>query len=339
VQEIGLEKGDHLALKIQDDSTLLLIPRKMLEERKLDEKPKRKEYRVLVESKEDPQSICRKIIALYVMSADLICIRFKCREDFSKYKMPINNLIRNALWGSEITEETPTEITIQILINHPEFLETAIRRMATIALSADRDAISTLKNMDQDSIQSVIDTCNDVNRLNLYVIRQLKFGLEQKLFNQLGFKTPKEFLGYRIIANDIKSIAENAVSVVNNIITFKKLNENQIPFLKGSVNEELYSQITNFNSSSHQLFEESLKAMFERDYQHADRLISQIDSLTALESELITLISTSKMDPNVLSILRLIINGSRGILKHSRNIGEATLNRTVEEISSTRRQV
>jgi len=337
VQDIGLEKGSEVAFKIQDDSSLILVPRKIMEGRREAEKPKLKEYWIIANPKEDYQSVCRKIISLYVVSADLVHIRFKGLEDASKHKVAISNLVRNTLLGSEIIDETPSEITLQILINHPEFpVEKAIRRMVILALSANRDAISALKNMDRSSIQSVTDAYNDVNRLNLYVIRQLKFGLERNLFKELGFKTPKEFLGYRIVANDIKSIADNAMNIANNIMTFSKLIEDQILFLRESVDEEVYSQISNFNSLAHQLLEETIKAMFKRDYEHADRITSQLESFTTLENDLITLMSSKKMDPNLSSMLRLILDSSRRIVEYGRNIAEVTLNRTVEEITSMR---
>jgi phosphate uptake regulator len=335
VQEVGIEKGSEIAFKVQDDSSLILVPRKIMEGKKETEKPKLKEYWIYVDKKSDPQSVCRRIISLYVVSADIIHIRFKDSEIDPKFKTAINNLVKNTLLGSEIIDETANRITLQILINHPEFpIEKAIRRMAVLALSANRDAILALKNIDQGIIQSVVDAHANVNRLDLYAVRQLKFGLEQNLFKDWGFKTPKEFLGYRIVANDIKSIADNALNVTNNIMTLKKLIEDKMLFLKESVDEEVYSQILNFNSLEHQFFEESLKAMFKRDYEHADKTISRLESFVTLENDLITLMSSKMLDPIVSSIFRLILDNSRRIVDYTRNIAEVTLNRTVEEISS-----
>jgi phosphate uptake regulator len=335
VEKTGIDRGTEIAFKERDDSTLLLVPRKVLEEKKETEKPEPKEYLVSVDSKEDPQSVCRRLRALYVVSAELIRIRFKSGGDFSKHKAAINSLIRNTLLGSEIIDETPNEMTIQILINHLEFpVESAIRRMAILALLANRDAILALKNLDQkDLIQSVLDGYNDVNRLNLYVVRQLKFGIERNLFRELGFRTPKEFLSYRLVASVIKSIADNAVNIANNVVTLDKLLENQMLFLKEPIDEEVYSQILEFNSLAHKSFEESLKALFQRSYEHADRIISESEALTASENDLITLMFSKKLDPNVSSIFRLIIDGSRRVVEYSRNIAEVTLHRTVEEKS------
>lgn len=167
--------------------------------------------------------------------------------------------------------------------------------------------------MDQDLIRRVLDACNDVNRLNLYVVRQLKFGIEQNMFKELGFKTPKEFLAYRIIVNDIKSIAENAKNVINTSITFRKHIENQTLFLKEILDMEIYSQILDFNSMAHKLFEESLRAAFKWDYKQADKLFPQIESLEELERELATIIYTKKLDPNVSSIFWLVLESSKNL--------------------------
>ncbi len=334
-EKVGIGKGSEIAFKIQDDLSLILVPRKIIEGKKESERPSHREYWIYVDRKSDPPSVCRRIIALYVVSADLIHIRFKDGVVDPKFKTAISNLVKNSLLGSEIIEETANEIIIQTLIDHLDFpVEKAIRRMALLALSANSAALSALKNPDQSLIQSVVDAHNDVNRLNLYVVRQLKFGLEQNLFKELGFKTPKEFLGFRIVDNDLKSIADNAKNIADNIITVRNLIKDQILFLRELVDEEVYTQILNFNSSSHQFFKESLEAMFKRDYGSADEIISRLESLVTLGNDLVILMSNKKMDPNVSSIYRLILDSSRHIVDYSRNIVEVTLNRTVEEISS-----
>jgi phosphate uptake regulator len=335
VQGIGIDRGSEIAFKVQDDSSLILLPRKIIEGRKEAEKPKLKEYWVYADKTGNPQSVCRRIVSLYLVSADLVHIRFKESGISHRFKIAINDLVKNKLLGSEIIDETANEITVQILISHPTFpVEQAIRRMAALALSANGDAISAVRNMDQGLIQSVIDMHGDVSRLNLYVIRQLKFGLEQNLFRDMGFKTPKEFLGYRMVANDLKSITDNALNITHNLVTLKKLIENKMIFLKESYDEETYSQIISLNSLAHQLFDESLRAMFKRDYGQADEIISRLTPLFSLEKDLITLMSSKKLDPNVSSIYRLILDSSRRILDYTRDIGEVTLNRTIEETSS-----
>jgi len=99
------------------------------------------------------------------------------------------------------------------------------------------------------------------------------------------------------------------------------------------LDEELSSQVLGFNSKAQSYFEQSLTALFKRDYNRADELISDMKHLASLANELTTVMLSKKMDPNVSSIFRLILDSSRRIIEYGRNVAEVTLNRTVEEIS------
>lgn len=98
------------------------------------------------------------------------------------------------------------------------------------------------------------------------------------------------------------------------------------------MDEETYAQILNFNVLAHQLFEEAAKGMFTKDYKDADKVISKRQSFTKLENDLIRLMYSKKLDPNIAAILRLILDSSRRIMDHAQDIAELTLNRTVEEV-------
>ena len=337
VQDIGLKKGSEIDFNVQTDASLTLVPRKLKEKIEEDEALKLKEYYINVDlAQEDLQSTLRMIQALYVISADVIRIRFRTVEDAAKCKAEIKNFVRDTFLGAEIIDETPEEITLQILIKHSEFpLEKAVRRMAIVALSANKDAISALKDRSQALFQSVISAHNDVNRLGLYIVRQLKFGIERNLFRELGFKTPKEFLLYRIIVNDIKNIGENALNIINNLATFQKLIDDQLLFIKEPIDEEVYTQMLNFNSVAHELFEEATKAMFKKAYNDAEKIITKRSSFVTLENDLIRLMSSKKLDPNIAAILRLVLDSSRRILDYGQDIAELTQNRTVEEICTS----
>jgi phosphate uptake regulator len=333
VQDIGLKRGSEIAFNVEPDMTLNLIPRKIKEKTEDDESSKLKEYYISVDPEEDLQSTLRMIQALYVISADIIRIHFRGTRDAAKCKREIKNFAKDTFLGSEIIEETADEITLQILIKHSEFpIEKAVRRMAIIALSANKDAILALKDHSKELYQNVLNAHHDANRLGLYVVRQLKFGIEHNMFRELGFKTPKEFLLYRIIVNDIKDIGENALNIMNNLATFQKLIDDQVLFIKDPIDEEVYAQMLNFNALAHQLFEDATKAMFKRDYNDAEELIPKRQSYVTRENDLIRLMSSKKLDPNVSAILRLVLDSSRRILDYGQDVAELTLNRTVEEL-------
>ena len=337
VQDTGLKKGSEIDFNVRADSSLALVPRKLKEKYEVDTGTKLKEYYIKAEpEEEDLDATLRMIKALYVISADIIRVHFKGVKDAAKCKNEIRQFARDTLLGAEIIDENSEEITLQILIKHSDFpIEKAVRRMAIVALSANRDAIEALKNRSSSLFQSVVNAHNDVNRLGHYVVRQLKFGIERNLFRELGFRTPKEFLLYRIIVNDITNIAEDALNIVNNLSTFQKQIEDQLLFIKEPIDEEVYSQLLDFNCEAHKMFEESIKAMFKRAYNDAEKIISKRGSFVTLETDLIRLMSTKKLDPNIAAILRLILDSSRRILDYGQDIAELTLNRTVEEICTS----
>ncbi|HSV49580.1 MAG TPA: phosphate uptake regulator PhoU [Candidatus Acidoferrales bacterium] len=336
VEDIGLKRGSEIAFNIQTDSTLTLVPRKIMEKEGKNAALKQKEYYINVDPKEPPQSALRMIRALYAIGADIIHVHFKNLKDIPRYKAEAKNFIRDKFLGAEIIDETPDEITLQILIKYSEFgIEKAVRRMAIVALAANRDAIASFKEPSTELFESVIHARNDVNRLGLYIVRQLKYGIERNLYRELGFSNPKEFLLYRIAVNDIENIGANALNIVNHIGSFQKLIDNEELFVKNRLDEEVYSQLTNYFTLAQQQYEDAVKAVFKRDYKDAEKLISKRESLIPMENELMMLISSKKFDPNVVSILRLIFDGTRRIMDYSRNMAELTLNRTVEELCST----
>ncbi|MHA2070076.1 MAG: hypothetical protein ACXABY_37395 [Candidatus Thorarchaeota archaeon] len=79
-----------------------------------------------------------------------------------------------------------------------------------------------------------------------------------------------------------------------------------------------------------------MKALFKRDYQIADEIISRFMSTGLnLEKEAVNLMLSKTMDPNVTSVQRLVLDNARKMMEYGRDIAEVTLNRTVEEISTS----
>ena len=333
VEDLGLTRGSEIAFNIEADSTLTLVPRKIMEKEGREDTSKPKEYYINVDPKEPTESTLRMIRALYAIGADIIRIRIKNVPNPIKYKNEIKNLARDNFLGSEVIDETPDEITLQILIKYSEFpIEKAVRRMAIVALAANRDAVVALKDRNLSLFDSVFSSRNDVNRLGLYIVRQLKHGIERNLYRELGFRTPKEFLLYRIAVKDIENIGDNALNVVNSIGSLQKLIDDGTLFIKEPIDEEIYSQLLSFMNRAHEIYNDSIKALFKRDYHDAEKLIEKRDELQSLENELIMLMASKKMDPGIASILRLIFDSLRRIMDYSRDMAELTLNRTVEEM-------
>ncbi len=321
VQDMGLKAGHQLAFKKQEDSSLLLIPRTVLEKIAEPKESIINEVTIHVTSKEYPKSLVRKITSLYVVGMDLIHVRSRDGEFASEQKTLIKDAVRRKLLGTEVISESSNEILLQILVNHPEFpIQKAIKRMFIIALSMNKDAISALKSLDKALIQNIIETEDDVDRLNLYVIRQLKYAIQKNRFEEIGLKSSKEFLGYRLATNVVEGIADLAVKMAENILTMDK-----------PVNEKIYNKILTLSSYGNQLFEDTMISFFKRDYQAADAIISKSGKIAAMEKEIFKMILDTEMNAKDASSLRLILDSSRRMIECSKEIAEVTLNRTVEE--------
>ena len=335
VKDIGLKRGSEIAFNLEPDLSLSLIPRKIRE--KTEDKSKLKEYYISVNPEDNIAATLRMIQALYVISADVIRVHFRGTEaHISKCKAEVKTFVKETFLGAEIIDETDDEITMQILVKHSEFpIEKAVRRMVIVALAAHRDVILALKGGSKEQFDNITNAQHDAHRLGLYIVRQLKFGIEHNMYRELDFKTPKEFLLYRVIVNDIKDIGENAINVMNNIVAVQKLVDNELLFSKEPIDEEVHVQLLNLNALAHQLFEDATKAMFKRDYNDAEQLIPKRQGYVKLENELIRLMSSKKMDPNISAIVRLALDSCRRILDYGQDVAELTLNRTVEELCAS----
>ena len=317
VLALGLKPGDPIAVRALEDSSLLLIPKKLVE------KTPKKEVRIIVSPADDTQSIIRRIISLYAVGCNTIYV--KCKEEHltTEQLSSIKDAIRRKLIGTEVVTESSNELILQILLGYPRLsVQDAIRRMFIIASSMFRDAVSALKNLDKDLARNVIETDDEVNRFDLYTVRLLKVALQDtRLIKEVGLKTITESLGYRLVTKSLERVADHAVRIAENVLA---INE-PIP-------DSLYQKILEYSSIGNKLLEDSLTALFKEDYYAADRVSSELEEIVAMEEGLLEMILSRKLDAKTISHLRLILESSKRISEYSEDIAEVTLNRTVEKL-------
>lgn len=316
VLALGLRPGDPIAVRTLEDSSLLLIPKKLVE------KTPKKEARIIVSPADDIQSIIRRIISLYAVGCNTIYV--ECTESHftTKQLSSIKDAVRRKLIGTEVVTESSNELILHILLGYPKLsVPDAIRRMFIIASSMCRDAISALKNLDKDLARSVIDADDEVNRFDLYAVRMLKATLQDnRLIKEVGLKTITESLGYRLVTTCLERVADHAVRIAENVLAIDK----PIP-------ESIYQKILEYSSIGTKLLEDSLNALFKEDYCAADRVLSELEEIVVVEKGLLEIILNRRLDAKTVSHLTLILESSKRISEYSEDIAEITLNRTVEK--------
>ncbi|MCX8177287.1 MAG: phosphate uptake regulator PhoU [Candidatus Bathyarchaeota archaeon] len=313
-----LKKGSTIMLREEDDGTLSILPPQSLKK----EKPE--EGFIKVSDNDLPEAVIRKVISTYVVGYNLIRLKSQMQQQLStKLRNQLKNFARNYLVGTEIVTDTPTDLTLQVLLNYPELsVQSALSRMAIIAASMHKEAIETLKNLDYTSAKAVVETDREVNRFGLYIIRLLKMAISNpRIIKEIGLNNPRNCLGYRLIAKAVERTADHATKIAENVL-----------LLHVPLNNELLEKIDKLSILAISMFEESIQALFKRDYYLAESVIEKIVQVHKLEKEAI--LSSKDVNIEEIAITRLLIESVRRTAEYASDISEVVLNLNVETVLS-----
>lgn len=311
VREVGVVPGDQLTFQRQADGSMLILP-----------KPGRKsttdEAKAIIATDESPNSIARRIISLYLVGYGLISLTAKDGRISSSQRETIKNVAKTKLIGTEIVEESSKEVSLQILLGHPELsVENALRRMSSMAMSMHRDAMLALQELDYDLCNQVVSIDDEVDRFSLYLIRQLKSSVQNPwLIKEIGLGGPRDLLGYRLITASIESAADSAQDLAENVLAMKE------PTTPAAL-----QRISKLSQRASSNFENSVKSLFERNYTLADEVVETARAIERSETEVVGFLSSVKKGD--LPSLRLIVESVRRTAEYAGNIGEVVLNLTI----------
>jgi phosphate uptake regulator len=317
VDQAGLAKGGRVEFSRQGNSGLLLTP---LEQVKYDNGKSR--CAIAIDSNEQPESVERKIISLYVVGFSTIEIGSKSGSLTAPVREAIRNVARTKLVGTELVTESSHSATLQVLLTYPQLLvPDALRRMSSIANSMQQDALQALINSDSEMAKQVIKIDDEIDRFSLYIIRQLKWAVQHlPLLDKIGLSIPVECLGYRIITKSVERSADHATRVAQNSLAIQR--KLDAPILKDT---STLSQI------SSNMMETALRALFSADYQLAESVLATKEKLPELESKLVERLLRERLPSSELSALRLISESLRRIGEYATDIAEVVLNLTIQK--------
>jgi phosphate uptake regulator len=313
-----LKKGSPMLLREEDDGTLSINPSK------LEKKEKQDEAFIRVASSDNPDAVMRKAISAYLEGYNNLHIKTQGQQPISsKLRNHLKHFARNYLVGTEIVIDTPTELTLQVLLNYPDLtVQSALSRMSIIASSMHKEAIASLKKLEYTSARSVIETDREVNRFGLYIVRLLKLAVSNaRVVKEIGLSSPRECLGYRLIAKAVERTADHATKIAENVV-----------LLKDTVSEDLLEKIDQMSALAISMFESSMEALFKRDYNMAENVIEKIPQVHKLERDAVLSSQNVKIEEVV--NLRLLIESVRRTAEYASDISEVVLNLNVESVLS-----
>ncbi len=318
IDQNKLGRGSVIRIREEEDGLLSIIPTETATKLKSDEAT------IRVGPKEPTDSVIRKVVSAYLIGYNLIHVKGENQRQLSaKQRHDVKSFSRNMLVGTEIVTDTPEELTLQTLLSYPELsIQSALRRMSIITASMHRDAMTALKELDRQQAKEVATTDNEVDRFNLYIIRQLKMAIQNpRIVKEIGLRNARDCLGYRLVTKSVERTADHAASIAYNV---SELNKQMDASTMHKLEEMSHTAIS--------MFETSIEALFRQDYALAESVIEKTRDVILLEKEAV--FSSQKADIEEAPHLRLIIESIRRTAEYASDIAEVVLNLTIDSVLS-----
>lgn len=318
VTSMNLKAGSQIVVSKQGDASLLLTPKELVKSTKTEEAG------ILVSQGDDPNTIARKIVALYLVGYNVIRIKTKDDRITSLQRNLIKDLTRRKLVGTEIISDSPDEMKLQILLSYPELsVENALRRMCLIAISMHEDAIKALQSMSKELAKEVIALDDEVDRFSLYVIRQLKAAVQNEAgMKNIGLSNQRDCLGYRVIVKSVERIADHASKIAENVLE-----------LDEKIDNSVFQKISEMDSFARSVFDDATKSLYKKDYALADSVVSKAKTIVSMENAAIKVLA--KKGVSDVSSTRMIMESIRRTAEYASDIAEIVLNLNVDQIITT----
>jgi phosphate uptake regulator len=306
-----------IKLREEESGLLSIIPADAtVQERKLDEAT------IKVTPKDSPDSIIRKTVSTYLVGYNMIHIKAESQKQLSgKQRHEVKDFSRQMLVGTEIVTDTPQELILQTLLSYPELsVQSALRRMSIITASMHRDAMTALKVLDHQQARDVVASDNEVDRFNLYIVRQLKTAIQNpRIIKEIGLQNARDCLGYRLVTKSVERTADHAASIAENVLPLKR-----------RLQPETIEKLEKMSAIAISMFETAIEALFRQDYALAESIIEKTKEVVSIEKEAV--VSSQKMDIEEVPYLRLIIESIRRTAEYASDIAEIVLNLAIESI-------
>jgi len=224
--------------------------------------------------------------------------------------------------GAEIIADSSDGITIQIMINLGELsVDGAFKRMMLLAKSMQNDALLAIKEGNVELAKEVVDSDDDVDRFGFYIIRQLTIAIENAfMLEEMGFRSSKECLGYRVIVKNIERLADHAVRISKDCIDYKKP-------IKGKA----FTAIQEMSDFALDVIDKSTLALFKNDYNLAEESIQESEKIVDYETKIANITKTLRNDEEFFRIRKISDNVKR-IAEYASDIGEIVVNMNIEKV-------
>lgn len=313
VNDVGLKASDPVAVMVQPDSSLLIVPRR--------------EIRTAVKSEailegaqiSDKDFLLRHFISYYLAGYDTIRITLGRSEP--SLRGFIREGIRRKLVGVEIIEESSGAILTQCLSGYVDLpLKKALERMAIIAGGMLTDSVAVLQGGGKGMAKEVIDRDDEVDRFYHFLLRQLNIAVrDRSVIQEIGLTSTRDCLGYRLVVKSVERVADHAAGIASqaeNLLTMP---------------EPAAKKISDMAALSKRVFDGSIAALIRLDGKVAEEAIGRTRDVAQMEGRLSVEILAPRMSANQVASTKLMLESIRRVAEYGSDIAEVAIDLTVAE--------
>ena len=316
VTDVGLRAKDPVAVMIQPDSSLLIVPRRDIRAASRSE--------AILEATQglDKDFLLRHFISYYLAGYDTIRITLG-RSD-GALRGFIREGIRRKLVGVEIIEESSGGILTQCLSGYVDLpLKKALERMAIIAGGMLSDSVTVLQEGGKGMASEVIERDDEVDRFYHFLLRQLNIAeRDRSVIQEIGLTSTRDCLGYRLVVKSVERVADHAAGIASQAENLQSLPESSV------------KKISEMTSVSRKVFDSSISALLRLDGKMAEEAIAKTSEVVQTEGKLSSEVLAPRMSGAQVASAKLMLESIRRAAEYGSDIAEVAIDLTVAEPQS-----
>lgn len=316
VNDVGLRPRDPVAVLVQPDSSLLIVPRRDIRAASRSE--------AILESTQgfDKDFLLRHFISYYLAGYDTI--RIALGKSDGALRGFIREGIRRKLVGVEIIEESAGGILTQCLSGYVDLpLKKALERMAIIAGGMLSDSVTVLQGGGKGMASEVIERDDEVDRFYHFLLRQLNIAVrDRSVIQEIGLTSTRDCLGYRLVVKSVERVADHAAGIASQAENLQSMSE---PAVK---------KVIEMTAMSKKVFESSISALLRLDGKLAEEAIAKSKDVVQMEGKLSSEVLAPRMAGAQVASAKLMLESIRRAAEYGSDIAEVAIDLTVAEPQS-----
>lgn len=313
VNDLGLRPKDSVAVLVQPDASLLIVPRRDIRS------VAKSEATLEVTPGLDRDSLLRHFISYYLAGYDIIRITMG-RGDASLRGF-IREGIRRKLVGVEIIEESSSGVLTQCLSGYVDLpLKKALERMSIIAAGMLSDSVAVLVGMGKEMAEEVIERDDEVDRFYHFLLRQLNIAVrDRSVIQEIGLSSTRDCLGYRLVVKSAERVADHAASIAAEAENLPNLPEGAA------------KKVQEMAETSRKVFESSIAALLRLDGKLAEQAIAKSKEVVHMEEKIAGEVLAPRMSGSQVASIKLMLEDIRRAAEYGSDIAEVAIDLTVKE--------